>query len=49
MKKGQFESWLVNVLFYLALIIVVAIIVWSLVSGRATGILEGIFDKLRFA
>jgi hypothetical protein len=47
-KKAQEEEHLVNIVWYIALLLVVAAIVWAALTGRLTAIWEGIVEKLRF-
>jgi len=47
-KKGQYEDWLVHVIFYAAMIVVLLVISWLLYTGKFTTIWENIVSKMRF-
>jgi hypothetical protein len=49
MKKAQFESWIANFIFYLALLIVSIVIVWALLSGKLPALWSEFIDKVRIA
>lgn len=47
-KKGDVYDWLVPTMFYLILIFVLAGIVYLLITGKFTSLMQGIFQKMRF-
>ncbi len=47
-KKAQVPEWLVSIIYYLLLLAFLAVLVWLLISGKATRIFNSIIDKVRF-
>ena len=48
MKKGQVQDAFVNTIFYIVLLLVLVVIVYGLLSGKAIALWQTIVDKLRF-
>ena len=48
MKKGQVQDAFVNAIFYIALLLVLVLIAYGLLSGKAPALFQTIIDKLRF-
>ena len=47
-KKAQIWDFLVDNLFWIAMLLVVLIIIWLLYTDKLSPLLQGILDKLRF-
>ena len=47
-KKAQIWDFLVDNLFWIAMLLVVLIIIWLLYTDKMTPLLQGILDKMRF-
>ncbi len=48
-KKAIMWDWLVHAVYYLGLILLLAIIVWLLLSGKLNSLLGNLVDKMRFS
>ncbi|HME87414.1 MAG TPA: hypothetical protein VKE88_03310 [Candidatus Nanoarchaeia archaeon] len=46
-KRAQVEDAFVNTIFYVGLLLVIILIVYGLLTGKAQAILQTILDKLR--
>ncbi|HIH39238.1 TPA: hypothetical protein HA219_00730 [Candidatus Woesearchaeota archaeon] len=47
-KKAQIWDFLVDNLFWIAMLLVILIIIWLLYTDKMTPLLQGILDKMRF-
>jgi len=47
-KKAQFESYLVDIIFWLVVLVVVLLIIWELYTGKMTELWKSLVEKMRF-